>query len=185
MGELALALPPTIVVIGVIFLIQDVTRERLLFASLAASAFLIYYDPMNRINSVRVMIVAQLLGFIFGLAAAMALGAGYVAGAVAMVVTIIVLILFDIVHPPAVSTALAFAFVSTRDRVLVIFLVALVLIAALVLLQRVAVLTLGRIERSVVRLEHEAVGKIEQVYAEHVHSSHHARREPTSADRAD
>jgi CBS-domain-containing membrane protein len=131
------------------------------------------------------MIVAQLLGFIFGLGADMALGPGYLAGAVAMAITIVTLIVFDIVHPPAVSTALAFAFVTTKDKVLLIFLIALVLIAALVLLQRVAVLTLSRIERSVVRLEHEAVEKLEHVYAEHVHAPHLRPRDSASPDAAE
>jgi CBS-domain-containing membrane protein len=168
-GELALAIPPTLVVIGVIFLIDGVTKQKLLFATLAASAFLIYYDPMNRVNSLRVMIVAQLLAFVLGIAAAMAVGPGFVAGGIAMFATIFSLILLDVVHPPAVSTALAFAFVSMHSGVLLVFLVALVLIGALVLLQRVAILTLGRIERSIVYLEHEAVEKIEHVYAEHRH----------------
>jgi len=179
-GELALAIPPTIVVIGVIFLIEGITKQKLLFASLAASAFLIYYDPMNRINSVRVMIVAQLFGFIFGIGASMALGSGYVAGGVAMVLTIVTLILLDVVHPPAVSTALAFAFVSTKDRVLLVFLAAIVLIAALVMLQRTALVTLTWIERSVVKLEHEAVEKIEHAYAAHRHHG-----EETSGDAQD
>jgi CBS-domain-containing membrane protein len=184
-GELALAIPPTLVVIGVIFLIEGVTKQKLLFASLAASAFLIYYDPMNRINSVRVMVVAQLLGFIFGFGAAMALGPGYVAGAIAMAATIVSLILLDIVHPPAVSTALGFAFVSTKDKALLIFLVALILIAALVLLQRTAIATLGWIERSVVRIEHEAVEKIEQVYADHLRPGHHAHSDARAAEMPD
>jgi CBS-domain-containing membrane protein len=187
-GELALAIPPTVVVIGVIFLIENLTKERLLFASLAASAFLIYYDPMHRFNSVRVMVVAQLFGFIFGIGAAMALGPGYVAGAVAMVLTIAALILLDIVHPPAVSTALAFAFISTKDRTLLLFLVALVLIAALVFVQRTAAWTLSRIERYVARIEHEAIEKVEQVYADHIrhHAGHHENHAhgPDVAERA-
>lgn len=170
-GELALAIPPTLVVIAAIFLIEGITRQKLLFASLAASAFLIYYDPMHRMNTIRVMITAQIIGFVVGIGASMLLGSGYVAGAVAMAITIFLLIVLDIVHPPAISTALAFAFVATKDKVLLLFLVAIVMISILAILQRTALFTLRRIERYAVRLEHEAVQKVEHAYAETVH--HH------------
>lgn len=168
-GELALAIPPTLVVIAVVYVIEGITREKLLFASLAASAFLIYYDPAHRVNTIRVMVSAQLVGFVAGIGAAMTFGPGYTAGAIGMSLTIFTLIVFDIVHPPAVSTALAFAFMSAKDRVLLLFLITVVLIAALVLLQRTAVWTLARIERYVARVEHEYVEKIEHVFAETIH----------------
>lgn len=44
-GELALALMPTASVLGVLVLVEIFSRQRLLFASLASSAFLIYLDP--------------------------------------------------------------------------------------------------------------------------------------------
>lgn len=148
-GELSLALPPTIMVLAVIFLIEGVTRQRLLFASLASSAFLIYYDPGHRMNTVRVMLTAQLLGCFLGTAIALLIGSGYLAGATSMTATILVLVVMDIVHPPAVSTALAFAFVAPKERTLLLFLVALISIAALVVVQRIAVWTLRRIEARV------------------------------------
>lgn len=165
-GELALAIPPTVVVLAVLFLLENVTRQRLLFASLAASAFLIYYDPMSRMNTASVMVAAQLIGFLIGIGAAAVFGAGYLAAAICMPVTIIILILMDIVHPPAVSTALAFAFSGSMDRVIFLFVAAVVLIVVLVLLQRTALVTLRWIERYVSRIEHEYVEKIEDVYEE-------------------
>jgi hypothetical protein len=41
--ELILALLPTLVVLGVLAFVEVLSRQRLLFASLASSAFLIYY----------------------------------------------------------------------------------------------------------------------------------------------
>ena len=45
-------------------------------------------------------------------------------------------VLLDIVHPPAVSTALSFAFQGKNGRTLLLFTFALAMIAVLVLLQR-------------------------------------------------
>lgn len=125
---------------------QGVTRQRLLFASLASSAFLIYYVPLDRMNSVRVMAIAQGVGCALGVAASILLGSGYLAGAVAMVATILLLITLNVVHPPAISTALGFAFVTPRDRTLLLFAVAIVLLGILVMMQRIALWTLHRFE---------------------------------------
>ncbi|MDQ2744451.1 MAG: HPP family protein, partial [Chloroflexota bacterium] len=97
-GELALAVPPTLLVLIVILSVESVARQRLLFASLASSAFLIYYVPLERMNGVRVMVLAQGIACCAGVIAALLLGEGYSAGACAMVATILLLIAFDIVH---------------------------------------------------------------------------------------
>lgn len=60
-GELTLALLPTLTVLGVFAFIEVLSQQRLLFASLASSAFLIYLDPQHGMNSVRTLIVSQLL----------------------------------------------------------------------------------------------------------------------------
>lgn len=144
-GELALAVPPTIVILIVILAIEGITRQRLLFASLASSAFLIYYAPLDRTNAIRVMVTAQALGCALGVIAGLLLGDGYMAGALAMVITILLLITFDVVHPPAISTALGFAFVTPKDRTLLLFAAAIVLLGVLVVLQHIAVWTMHRI----------------------------------------
>lgn len=46
-GELVLATAPTLAVLAGLAMIEAVTRQRLLFASLAASAFLIYLVPQH------------------------------------------------------------------------------------------------------------------------------------------
>ena len=130
-----------------VFLVEALRNERILFASLASSAFLIYRDPAHPMNGVRVMVVAHLVGIGLGVAAATALGAGYAAGAAAMVTTIIVLVVIGAVHPPAVSTALGFAFHQQQSDAATLFLIALALVAALVVMQRVATWTVGRLAR--------------------------------------
>lgn len=137
-GELALALPPTLVVLVSGLLLESFRHQRLLFASLASSAFLIYRAPDHAMNTTRVMVTAHLVGVALGVGAALALGAGYRAGAVAMAGTIIALVLLNAVHPPAISTALGFAFFPQQDQAAGFFVLALVMLAALVVLQRTA-----------------------------------------------
>lgn len=143
-SKLVLAVPPTVVTLLTLFLVDTLRHERVLFASLASSAFLIYRDPLHQMNSVRVMVVAHVAATVLGLTAALVLGAGYIAGATAMVLTIILLVLLDAVHPPAISTALGFAFHSQQADAVGLFLIALAMIAALVVLQRTAVWTSRR-----------------------------------------
>ena len=107
--ELLLALLPTAAVLLVLAAVEALSRQRLLFASLASSAFLIYLDPRHGTNAVRTLVVAQLSAALLGLAAFLLLGPGYAAAGVGMVAAIVLMILLDAVHPPAVSTALSFA----------------------------------------------------------------------------
>ena len=149
LGELTLALPPTVLVLASVFLLESFRHQRLLFASLASSAFLIYRDPNHPMNSVRVMVTAHLIGVALGVGSALLLGTGYRAGAVAMVGTIIALVPLNAVHPPAISTALGFAFFSQQDQAVGFFVLALVMLAALVVLQRVATWLIRRIAAQV------------------------------------
>jgi len=113
-GELALALPPTLTTLIVMLLVDSLTHQRLLFASLAGSAFLIYYDPMHRMNSVRIMVFGQLIAATLGIGFGAIVGPGYVAAALSMSMAIVIFVVLDLVHPPAVATALTFAFVEPR-----------------------------------------------------------------------
>src|SRR3712207_4162748 len=94
-GELALGLPPTLTVLGVLLLVESFTRPRLLFASLASSAFLIYLDPQHGTNTVRTLVLSQILAALIGLTTYALLGPGYAAAGSAMVLTIVLLILLD------------------------------------------------------------------------------------------
>ena len=135
-GEVLLAIPPTATMLVALYLLETLSHQRILFASLASSAFLLYRDPWHPMNGVRVMVCAHLVAVVIGVVAALLLGAGYAAGAAAMVITIGILILGDLVHPPAISTALGFAFFAQQGHATGLFVMALGMVAALVVLQR-------------------------------------------------
>jgi CBS-domain-containing membrane protein len=145
--ELVLALLPTLTVLLVMLFVEMLSRQRLLFASLASSAFLIYLDPEHGTNRIRTLVAAQGLAAVLGFATHFALGPGYAAGGVAMVATIVLMIVLDAVHPPAVSTSLAFAFRAEDESNLAIFAMALAITAALVVLERAAVWMMARMRR--------------------------------------
>lgn len=137
-AELALAVLPTVTMLIVLFGVEAFSRQRLLFASLASSAFLIYLDPTHRTNSTRTLVLSQLMAGLIGHGAGHWLGPGYAAAATAMILAIGVMIGLDVLHPPAVSTALSFAFRSGPESNLLLFALAVGLIAVLVILQRAA-----------------------------------------------
>jgi CBS-domain-containing membrane protein len=143
-GELALALLPTLTVLAVLGLVEAFSQQRLLFASLASSAFLIYLDPQHGTNSVRTLVLSQMLAALIGFVSFALLGPGYASAGGAMVITIVVMILLDIVHPPAVSTALSFAFRAGNENNLLLFGFAVGVIALLVGLQRISLWLLAR-----------------------------------------
>lgn len=142
-----LALAPTAVVLGVFALVDALTRQRLLFASLASSAFLIYLDPEHGTNAVRTLVVAHLFAATAGLVAFVLLGPSYAAAGGAMVATIVAMIVLDAVHPPAVSMALGFALRTGDERNWVLFALAVAMTATLVLLERAALWALARARR--------------------------------------
>ncbi len=145
-GELALAALPTLTVMGVFLLVEAFTRQTFLFASLASSAFLIYKEPENGMNQVKTLVPAHLTAAVVGLGAFFIFGEGYLAGAVSMALTITLLITWGIVHPPAVSSSLAFAFRAHQESEFVIFLLAMSMVAVLFVIERVTMLLLRRFE---------------------------------------
>ncbi len=134
--EILLVLLPTVTVLAVFAFVERFSHQRLLFASLASSAFLIYLDPLHGTNSARTLVLAQLGGAVAGFGSFMLLGAGYWAAAAAMLVTIALMIGLDAVHPPAVSTTLSFAFRAGPESNLLLFALALGMIAILLVLER-------------------------------------------------
>ncbi len=66
--------------LGVFALVEVLSQQRLLFASLASSAFLIYLDPQHGVNSVRTLVVSQLLAVLSGFGANLFFGPTYLAG---------------------------------------------------------------------------------------------------------
>ena len=138
-GELTLALLPTATVLLVLAFVHALSDQRLLFASLASSAFLIYLDPQHGTNRVRTLVLSQMMAATIGLIVFLLLGPGYAAAASAMLATIVLMIVLDAVHPPAVSTALGFAFRAGSENNLFLFGIAVGMVAILVGLQRFSV----------------------------------------------
>lgn len=147
-----LALAPTATVLGVFALVGVLSRQRLLFASLASSAFIIYLDPQHGTNTVRTPILSQMLAASVGIGLYLALGPGYLSGGAAMIATITLMILLDAMHPPAVSTALSFAFRAGSESNLLLFGLAVGITAVLVVLQRLALRLLAGYGRNANRL---------------------------------
>ena len=137
-----MALLPTVTVLLMLAGVESFSRQRLLFASLASSAFLIYLDPEHPANRIRTVILAQTCAALFGFGADWLLGAGYSAAGAAMVLTIFVTIALDAMHPPAVATSLTFAFRANPASSLSLF--GMGLIVLLVILQRASLWLLKR-----------------------------------------
>ena len=135
--ELALALLPTITVLGLLWLLKLLSNQQLLFASLASSCFLIYLDPGHPANSARTLVISQLAAAGLGFGFHSLLGPGYLSAALALVSIIGVMILTNTMHPPAVATALNFAFrAGTGEGNLALFGLAVGLVLVLLAVQR-------------------------------------------------
>lgn len=143
-GEFLLALFPTATVLTVLALVEVLSRQRLLFASLASSSFLIYLDPQHGTNAVRTLVISHMMAATIGWLTYLIAGPGYASAGTAMVITIVLMILLDVVHPPAVSTSLSFALRSGNENNLILFSLALGITVILVLMERCALWILGR-----------------------------------------
>lgn len=140
--EISLALLPTITMGMVLFLLEMYSKQHLLFASLASSAFLIYLDPEHPTNSIYTLAMAQTSAALIGIGVIKLIGPGYTSAMLAMVLAITFMVLLNVMHPPAVSTALAFAFETGKTMPL--FLIALGLLIVLVIIQKVSVWMINR-----------------------------------------
>jgi len=142
--ELILALLPTATVLLTLALVESLGGQHLLCAALASSAFLIYLDPEHETNAVRTLVLSQMMAAGLGWAVWSVLGPGYASAGVAMAALILLMILLNVVHPPAVTTSLAFSLRPDKDSSLVLFALAITITAALVLLQRAALWLVSR-----------------------------------------
>ena len=143
-GEFALAMLPTATVLAVFAFVEVLSEQRLLFASLASSAFLIYLDPQHGMNRTRTLFISQLSAAGFGVLMDLLLGDGYLAGGLAMILTIALMIFLDAMHPPAISTSLIFAFRTVDAGNVLLFALAVVVLIVLLGLERAAVWLLAR-----------------------------------------
>ena len=145
--EIALAVMPTVVIIIVLLLLEAFSRQQLLFSSLASSAFLIYLDPKHPTNRVRTLTIAQISAAIIGFLVFLVMGPGYASAAVSMIIAIGVMIVLKAMHPPAVSSALLFAFEYKEVDMLLLFLLAVLLLVILIVLQRASLWLIKRAEK--------------------------------------
>jgi CBS-domain-containing membrane protein len=134
--KLLLALLPTATVLPMLGVIEAFGQHNLLCSSLASSAFLIYLDPRHEMNGVRALVVSQITAAGVGWLMWLLLGGGYAAAASAIPLAILLMILLKAVHPPAVSTALAFAVHLDPTDSFLLFAMAVGITAVLVVLQR-------------------------------------------------
>jgi CBS-domain-containing membrane protein len=155
--EIFLVIMPTTVVIAVLLLLEVFSRQQLLFSSLASSAFLIYLDPKHPVNHVRTLLISQIAAAVLGYLVYLLAGPGYLSAALSMIITIAAMILCRAMHPPAVSTAMIFAFQFTKVNTLMLFLFAVMLLVILIFLQRVSLWIIKRSEGKKVTLEEELV----------------------------
>ncbi|HEX6984053.1 MAG TPA: HPP family protein, partial [Planctomycetaceae bacterium] len=132
-----LALLPTATILAIFGFVEVLSHQRLLFASLASSAFLIYLDPQHGTNATRTLVASQMLAALSGWLTYAAFGPGYAAGGTALVSTIVLMVSLDVMHPPAVATALSFAFRAGDAGNLLLFGLAVVVTAVLVVLEQV------------------------------------------------
>jgi CBS-domain-containing membrane protein len=144
--EVLLALLPTATVLLLLWLLRLLSNQQLLFASLASSSFLIYLDPAHRANSARTLVVSQLGAAALGALCHALIGPGYAGAAVALVLTITLMLALDAMHPPAVATALNFAFrAGAGEGNLLLFALAVGLVVVLLALQRGSAWLLARL----------------------------------------
>lgn len=157
--EIMLAMIPAIMVIAVLLLLETFSKQQILFSSLAASAFLIYLDPTHQANSVRTLIIAQVSAAVIGYLIYNLFGPGYLAAGASMIIAVIVMILARAMHPPAVSSALLFAFQYNKPNALMLFVFALLLLVILIVLQRASIWLVNRDEKLKTK-EHERLGGV-------------------------
>jgi CBS-domain-containing membrane protein len=145
--EVALATVPVAMIIAVLMLLETFSKQQLVFSPLASSAFLIYLDPRHPTNSTRTLIIAQASTAIIGYVAYLIAGSGYLSAAISMIIAVSVVLLTKAMHPPAVSSALIFAFQYTKPNTLMLFLFALLLLVITIVLQRISIWIIKKKER--------------------------------------
>lgn len=135
--ELALVLLPTATVLGLLWLLKLLSNQQLLFSSLASSCFLIYLDPSHPANSARTLVISQLGAALLGYGFHAWLGPGYSSAALALLSIIALMVATNAMHPPAVATALNFAFrAGSGEGNLALFGLAVGLVLVLLAVQR-------------------------------------------------
>ncbi|MCU7549281.1 HPP family protein [Chitinophagaceae bacterium LB-8] len=87
-------------------------------------------------DTLRTLSIAQMSAAVIGYLMYLLLGPGYLTADTSMIIAIAVMIGAKAMHPPAVSSAMIFAFQYTKPNTLMLFISAVVLIVILIGLQR-------------------------------------------------
>jgi CBS-domain-containing membrane protein len=145
--EIILAIMPAAMIIAVLILLETFSKQQLLFSSLASSAFLIYLDPKHPTNSIRTLSIAQMSAAIMGYLIYLVLGPGFLSAGISMIIAIAVMIGTKAMHPPAVSSAMIFAFQHTKPDTLMLFISAVLLLVILIVLQRASLWLIRKSEQ--------------------------------------
>ncbi|MDQ2751522.1 MAG: HPP family protein [Bacteroidota bacterium] len=142
--DILLAVMPAVATIILLLLLNTFGKQEILFSSLASSAFLIYLEPEHPTNNVRTLLIAQLSAAVIGYLVYRIVGAGYTSAAISMIIAIAVMIAAKAMHPPAVATALVFAFQHAKPNTLLMFFVAVFFLVILIVLQRTSLWLIKR-----------------------------------------
>ncbi len=142
--DILLAVMPAGVMIIVLLLLNTFGKQEILFSSLASSAFLIYLEPEHPTNNARTLLIAQLSAAVIGYVVYRWIGPGYLSAAISMIVVIAIMIVTKAMHPPAVATALVFAFQHAKPNTLLMFFVAVFFLVILIVLQRTSLWLIKR-----------------------------------------
>ncbi len=145
-AELGLALLATLPVLLVFEALEHLSRQHILYASIASSALSIYTDPLHRSNQPRTILQSQTIATLTGLSTYLLLGHTYLAAGSALVLTVLFCVTLNRLHPPAVATALAFAFRSGEIRTLYVFALAVGITLGLAILERSMLWMLARLD---------------------------------------
>ena len=121
-------------VLAVIFVVQELARRPILVASLGSSAFLLFFQPRNEVNNFRPLVFGHLLAAATGYGANLLFPEPYLSVAGGLAVTVLLLTGLRLVHPPAISTSLVFAYRPEQAEAIVTFGLTLAVVVALALI---------------------------------------------------
>lgn len=127
----AVSAATVITVVLMIVVIEQIAEQAVLVTSLAASTFLLYYQPLHRMNRFVPVVGGHLIAAGAGFLADEVIPSSTVALAVAITVTVVTLASLRIIHPPAISTSVVFAYRPHDASALLTFSLTLAVVVAL------------------------------------------------------
>ncbi|MDX1664458.1 MAG: HPP family protein [Candidatus Promineifilaceae bacterium] len=130
----AVAIATVLSVVAIIFVVQELATRPILVASLGSSAFLLYFQPRNEVNNFKPLVFGHLLAAVTGYGANLLFPEPYLSVASGLAVTVLLLAALRLVHPPAISTSLVFAYRPEQAVAIVTFGLTLAVVVALALI---------------------------------------------------